>query len=78
MIVVKYAYVPFGKSGVTQNLPLFSSKTSSSFTFTYVKSSTKKPAPKGGLFDFFEDSSTYPERIGTMVPPVFVEYPYGP
>ena len=28
--VAKYAYVPFGKSGVTQNLPLFSSKYDSS------------------------------------------------
>ena len=29
--VAKYAYVPFGYSGVTQNLPLFSSRTESSF-----------------------------------------------
>ena len=29
--VAKYAYVPFGYSGVTQNLPLFSSNTESSF-----------------------------------------------
>ena len=26
LIVTKYAYVPFGKSGVTQNLPLFLSR----------------------------------------------------
>ena len=26
LIVVKYAYVPFGYSGVTQNLPLFLSR----------------------------------------------------
>ena len=29
--VAKYAYVPLGYSGVTQNLPLFSSNTVSSF-----------------------------------------------
>ena len=29
--VAKYAYVPFGYSGVTQNLPLFSSNIESSF-----------------------------------------------
>ena len=28
--VEKYAYIPSGKSGVIQNLPLFSSRTSSS------------------------------------------------
>ena len=33
LIVAKYAYVPFGYSGVTQNLPLFSSRTVSSERF---------------------------------------------
>ena len=59
--VAKYAYVPLGYSGVTQNLPLFSSNTVSSFDGLKVKSSTKNSGGNmlvGGRFAFFVDSST--------------------
>jgi len=55
LTVAKYAYVPFGNSGVKQNLPLFLSRTASSSTFLYVKSSTKNPSgykPVEGLPSF--------------------------
>ena len=64
--VAKYAYVPFGYSGVIQNLPLFSSRTESSFDTLKVKSSTKNSggnALTGGLLSFLLASSTYPDFI---------------
>ena len=73
--------MPFGYSGVTQNLPLFSSKTLSLFDGLYVKSSTKNSGGNtlvGGLFSFFIDSSTYPDANWTTLPPVLLINPKGP
>jgi len=51
---------------VIQNLPLFSSRTESSFDTLKVKSSTKNSggnALTGGLLSFLLASSTYPDLI---------------
>ena len=63
-IVVKYAYTPFGYSGVMQNLPLFSSR--SPFP-TKVLSSTKNPRGKLGLLPI--STLSYPEVSCLIDPP---------
>ena len=75
-IVAKYAYVPLGNSGVTQNLPLWISRTPSSVELFQVKSSTKYSGGKtlvGGLFCF--NSILYPDLSCTIDPPDFSAYP---
>ena len=53
----KYAYIPFGNSGVLQNLPLWTSKSPNP---SYIKSFTINPPLKPvGLFSTFEMSSLY-------------------
>ena len=60
--VAKYAYVPFGYSGVTQNLPLFSSRTESSsdglISKIFIKNSGGNELV-GGLFVFY----LFPQHI---------------
>ena len=73
--------MPFGYSGVTQNLPLFWSKTLSLSEGLYVKSSTKNSGGKalvGGLFGLLLASSIYPESNWTILPPVLLTNPNGP
>ena len=77
-MVVKYAYIPCGKSGVTQNLPLWSSRVELP---VYLKSLTKNPLSKSlndGLF-VVSGSNSYPEVILTILPvPSTFSKPYGP
>ena len=57
-IPTKYAYVPFGYSGVLPYLPLCTSK---SPAFENIKSSTKNPLLKPvGLSFTIDGSKTYP------------------
>ena len=61
LIPAKYAYVPFGKSGVLQYLPLLISK---SPEFVNLWSSIKNPAAKllvGGRLTTCVESNSYPD-----------------
>ena len=73
LIVAKYAYTPFGKSGVTQYLPLCSSRSPSPVN---TKSSQKNPCFQVEIAGRFESvANLYPLLSALTVPPVLVLYP---
>ena len=73
LIVAKYAYTPFGKSGVTQYLPLCSSRSPSPVN---TKSSQKNPCfQEESAGRFVRVANSYPLFNALTVPPVFVSKP---